>query len=115
MGYVWQRGRFFSLALHTDGQKGSHRTIDRHALKIPAPQGESTLAENVLSPFHAEPRQCGQTYIKWRKIATALKILGSIFCVRKMGLANAVYKLEFKLLQIEACARIARCTMHLSG
>jgi len=29
-----------------------------HALKIPAPKGaESTLTENVPSPFHAEPRQ----------------------------------------------------------
>ena len=36
---------------------GSHRTIDPHALKIPAPEGaESTLTENVASPFHAEPR-----------------------------------------------------------
>jgi hypothetical protein len=36
----------------------SHRTIDPHALKNPRPAGaESTLAENVASPFHAEPRQ----------------------------------------------------------
>ena len=28
------------LALHTDNQK-SHRTIDPHALKIPAPQGRT--------------------------------------------------------------------------
>ena len=38
--------------------RNSHRTIDPHALKIPAPNGaESTLTENVTSPFHAEPRQ----------------------------------------------------------
>src|ERR1700730_13179894 len=36
----------------------SHRTIDPHALKNPRPAGaESTLTENVASPFHAEPRQ----------------------------------------------------------
>jgi len=36
---------------------GSHRTIDPHTLKIPAPPGaESTLTENASSPFHAEPR-----------------------------------------------------------
>jgi hypothetical protein len=30
----------------------SYRTIDPYALKIPAPEGaESTLAENVSSPF----------------------------------------------------------------
>jgi hypothetical protein len=35
----------------------NHRTIDPHALKNPRPAGaESTLAENVASPFHAEPR-----------------------------------------------------------
>ena len=36
---------------------GSHRTIDPHALKNPRPEGaESTLTENVASPFQAEPR-----------------------------------------------------------
>jgi hypothetical protein len=35
----------------------NHRTIDPHALKNPRPAGaEPTLAENVASPFHAEPR-----------------------------------------------------------
>ncbi len=35
----------------------SHRTIDPDALKNPRPAGaESTLTENVASPFHAEPR-----------------------------------------------------------
>jgi len=35
-----------------------HRTIDPHALKIPAPIGaEPTLTENAASPFHAEARQ----------------------------------------------------------
>ena len=30
-------------------------------LENPRPEGaESTLTENVASPFHAEPRQCGQ-------------------------------------------------------
>ena len=38
----------------------SHRTIDPHALKTPRPAGaESTLTENVASPFHAEPRHNG--------------------------------------------------------
>jgi hypothetical protein len=37
--------------------RNSHRTIDPHALKIPAPNGaESTLTENLASPFQAEPR-----------------------------------------------------------
>ena len=37
---------------------GSHRTIDPHPLKNPRPAGvESTLTENVASPFQAEPRQ----------------------------------------------------------
>ena len=41
----------------------SHRTIDPHALKNPRPAGaESTLAENVASPFHAEPRQDEQVF-----------------------------------------------------
>src|SRR5579872_893551 len=36
---------------------GSHRTIDPHALKNPAPAGaEPTLTENAASPFQAEPR-----------------------------------------------------------
>jgi len=36
----------------------SHRTIDPDALKNPrAATAESTLTENVASPFHAEPRQ----------------------------------------------------------
>ena len=36
---------------------GSHRTIDPHALKIPARRAEYSLTENVTSPFQAEPRQ----------------------------------------------------------
>jgi len=45
-----------SLALHT-AIRQSRRTIDPHAFKIPRPAGaESTLTENVASPFHAEPR-----------------------------------------------------------
>src|SRR5713101_9304974 len=44
------------LALCT--ARKSHRTIDPHALKIPAPKGRNlTLTENAASPFHAEPRQ----------------------------------------------------------
>ena len=35
----------------------SHRTIDPHALKIPARGAEYSLTENVASPFQAEPRQ----------------------------------------------------------
>ena len=43
------------LALCT--ARKSHRTIDPHALKIPAPKGRNlTLTENAASPFHAEPR-----------------------------------------------------------
>jgi hypothetical protein len=34
----------------------SHRTIDPHALKIPARRAEYSLTENAASPFHAEPR-----------------------------------------------------------
>src|SRR5581483_11368177 len=38
--------------------RSSHRTIDPYALKLPAPNGaESTLTENVASPFQAEPTQ----------------------------------------------------------
>jgi hypothetical protein len=34
-----------------------HHRIDRpHALKIPARRADSTLTENVASPFQAEPR-----------------------------------------------------------
>ena len=45
-----------SRAAHCN--RKSHRTIDPHALKIPAPKGRnSTLTENATSPFHAEPRQ----------------------------------------------------------
>ncbi len=41
--------------------RNSHRTIDPHALKIPAPNGaESTLTENVASPFQAEPRHAAR-------------------------------------------------------
>jgi len=36
---------------------GSHRTIDPHALKIPARRAEYSLTENVASAFQAEPRQ----------------------------------------------------------
>jgi hypothetical protein len=45
-----------SLALHTDDQKES--SDDRPAcLENPRPAGaESTLTENVASPFQAEPR-----------------------------------------------------------
>jgi hypothetical protein len=43
-----------SLALLVDGK---HRTIDPHALKIPARRAEYSLTENAASPFHAEPRQ----------------------------------------------------------
>ena len=48
--------RVCALALFNQSKEPSD---DRpHALKIPAPTGvESTLTENVLSPFHAEPRQ----------------------------------------------------------
>jgi hypothetical protein len=35
---------------------GSHRTIDRHALKMPARGAKSPRTENVTSPFQAEPR-----------------------------------------------------------
>jgi len=42
------------LALCT--ARKSHRTIDPHALKIPARRAEYSLTENVASPFHAEPR-----------------------------------------------------------
>ena len=47
-----------SLALHTDDQKES--SDDRPAcLENPRPAGaESTLTENVASPFQAEPRHC---------------------------------------------------------
>src|SRR5712692_11599987 len=46
------------LALCT--ARKSHRTIDPHALKIPAPKGRNlTLTENAASPFHAEPRHWG--------------------------------------------------------
>ena len=35
-----------------------HRTIDPQCLENPRPKGgTSTLAENVASPFHAEPKQ----------------------------------------------------------
>jgi len=35
-----------------------HRTIDPLCLENPRPEGaEFTLAENVCSPFHAEPEQ----------------------------------------------------------
>ena len=38
--------------------RNSHRTIDPLCLENPRPEGaESTLTENVASPFHAEPRQ----------------------------------------------------------
>ncbi len=44
-----------SLALHADGRKSSDDSP--HALKNPRPvAAESTLTENVASPFHAEPR-----------------------------------------------------------
>jgi hypothetical protein len=36
------------LALHNDNEK-SHRTIDRHALKIPVRRAEYSLTENVAS------------------------------------------------------------------
>ena len=47
-----------SPALHVDGRKSSD---DRPScLENPRPGGaESTLTENVASPFHAEPRQTG--------------------------------------------------------
>ena len=36
-----------------------HRTIDPECLENPRPEGaEPSIAENVASPFHAEPRQC---------------------------------------------------------
>jgi hypothetical protein len=36
-----------------------HRTIDPRCLENPRPKGgTSTLVENVVSPFQAEPRQC---------------------------------------------------------
>ena len=47
---------------------GSHRTIDPHALKIPARRAEYSLTENVASPFQAEPRQ---HYVHIRLATTA--------------------------------------------
>lgn len=48
--------RAYPLALCTDRNESDDRPQD--ALKIPAPQGGIyTLAENVASPFHAEPAQ----------------------------------------------------------
>jgi len=51
-----------SLALHTDDQKES--SDDRPAcLENPRPAGaESTLTENVASPYQAEPRQYHQLF-----------------------------------------------------
>ena len=44
------------LALHTDNHKKSSDDRPR-CLENPRPAGaESTLTENVASPFHAEPR-----------------------------------------------------------
>jgi hypothetical protein len=49
-----------------------HHRIDRpHALKIPARRADSTLTENVASPFQAEPRQ-GNAAGKWHITTTVL-------------------------------------------
>jgi hypothetical protein len=44
----------------------SYRTIDPHALKIPAPKGsEPALTENATSPFQAEPKHCDTRHTPW--------------------------------------------------
>ena len=52
-----------ALALHTDNGKKS--SDDRpQCLENPRPAGaESTLTENVASPFHAEPAHGGDHYL----------------------------------------------------
>ena len=52
------------LALHTGNHKKSSDDRSR-CLENPRPAGaESTLTENVASPFHAEPRHNGQ-FLQW--------------------------------------------------
>jgi len=71
--FRWETGRraekriWLGFAVTTEAQDSravdtaphmSHRTIDPQCLENPRPEGaESTLTENVASPFHAEPRQ----------------------------------------------------------
>ena len=51
--------------------EGSHRTIDPHALKIPARRAEYSLTENVASPFQAEPRHTRKLqYARWDVFTT---------------------------------------------
>src|SRR6266566_6598640 len=70
-----------SLALHTDNQKES--SDDRPAcLENPRPAGaESTLTENVASPFQAEPRHisslCSHAWPEEAK-ASPLLVFGAI-------------------------------------
>ena len=79
--FRWETGRrvenriWPGLAVTTEAQDSravgtarhmSHRTIDPQCLENPRPEGaESTLTENVASPFHAEPRQ----HQVWRAVA----------------------------------------------
>jgi hypothetical protein len=59
--------RAYPLALCTDRNESSDDR-PQDALKIPARQGGIyTLAENVASPFHAEPAQVGRGLaMRWR-------------------------------------------------
>ena len=57
------------LALHTDNHKKPSDDRPR-CLENPRPAGaESTLTENVASPFHAEPRQFNKTSASNWKVA----------------------------------------------
>jgi len=74
--FRWETGRraekriWLGFAVTTEAQDSravdtaphmSHRTIDPQCLENPRPEGaESTLTENVDSPFHAEPRQISE-------------------------------------------------------
>jgi hypothetical protein len=58
-----------------------HRTIDPQCLENPRPAGaESTLTENVRSPFHPEPRQPLKTrsprFVVFPRVHPFRKILG---------------------------------------
>jgi hypothetical protein len=73
--FCWETGRraekriWLGFTVTTEAQDSravgtaphmSHRTIDPQCLENPRPEGaESTLTENVASPFHAEPRHSG--------------------------------------------------------
>jgi hypothetical protein len=48
---------------------------DPHALKIPARRAEYSLAENVASPFQAEPRQSthGDSHVSIEFLVKAMK------------------------------------------